>query len=269
MAHKFFYASDIHLEFNDLPDEDIPRGNNMILAGDIFTIPQLSRDNHRQRVLTFLENVSKKFDRVFFLTGNHEFYGAKIDDDQNLSEVLPKNFIHLYRGSSYDLDENTVIVGGTLWTDMKGADPGIMSLVGRGMNDFHYIYKPAGPASGRYSVFSTSDAVEIFRETFARIEKLVRDNSSKNIIVATHHAPSLKGVSNRYGSVNNPINFGYYTQLDAFIKANPQIKYWVHGHTHCQHKKKIGSTVLLSNARGYHTETGFHRFTMRKNFTVQ
>lgn len=277
MTHKFHYASDIHLEFNDLPNTQIPSGTNLILAGDILTIPMLSenRPKSRERSLTFLKNVSKKFKRVFYLSGNHEFYGAGIDEDKSILEtVFPNNFVHLYEGSSYNIDEKTVIVGGTLWTDMCGNDPAIKDIVGRGMNDFYYIRKAGVSAashakSGGYeTTFMPSDAVEIFNRTLTNIKKAVDDNKDKKVVVVTHHAPSILGVSNRYGSTANPINFGYYTALDSFIEERPQIKYWVHGHTHCIHKKKIGSIMLLSNARGYNGEPGYKNFNLRRTFTV-
>ena len=46
-------------------------------------------------------------------------------------------------------------------------------------------------------------------------------------------------------------NYGYFSELEEFILDRPQIKYWIYGHTHKQGTNDIGTTKLVSNARGY------------------
>ena len=67
--------------------------------------------------------------------------------------------------------------------------------------------------------------------------------------MATHHAPSLQGVSPSQRT--SRINAAYFTDLHAFIEARPNIGVWIHGHTHVQTEYAIGGCRVLSNARGY------------------
>ena len=54
----------------------------------------------------------------------------------------------------------------------------------------------------------------------------------------------------------------YSSDLDDFILQHPQIQVWVHGHTHDKFDYMIGSTRIVSNARGY---VGFERGTDKED----
>jgi hypothetical protein len=74
---------------------------------------------------------------VFYVTGNHESYGFDINLEAEYIEKYLPGVIHL-NDSSYHLDDSTVVLGGTLWTDMNKDDPLAHRAVGAGMNDFRY-----------------------------------------------------------------------------------------------------------------------------------
>ena len=87
-----------------------------------------------------------------------------------------------------------------------------------------------------------------------------------------YHAPSFKSKHPRYKD-SDPLNFSYYSALDLLIMDHPQIKVWVHGHTHESHDYKIGETRILCNPRGYST-LGNHdqenkNFDINKSFEVE
>jgi hypothetical protein len=47
------------------------------------------------------------------------------------------------------------------------------------------------------------------------------------------------------------MNGGFYSDLDDFIAYRPQIRLWMHGHTHEDFDYTIGTTRVVCNPRGY------------------
>lgn len=246
---RFHYMSDLHIEFG-MPKSMLFEGENLILAGDISLLGSLNPEKTdalnrktRDRTLLFFEHMVENFDRVFYLTGNHESYGFNIDlEAEYIQKYLP-DVEHLNNTTVW-IDEETLLFGGTLWTDMNAHNPVTMETVRNGMNDFHIIFKNG------HRIFHPQDAIDKHRETMYHLSELVKTHPEKKIVVATHHAPSALGLNPiHHGS--GDMNFGYYTDLDQFIMDHPNITHWVFGHTHIQTEFEIGSTKVLSNAKGY------------------
>lgn len=252
---KFHYMSDLHIEFA-MPKTTMFEGENLILAGDITVLRCLNPTKTdaanrklRDRTLTFFEHMVENFDRVFYLTGNHESYGFNIDQEaEYIAEYLP-NVEHLNNTTVF-IDDDTLLFGGTLWTNMNNGNPVTMETVRNGMNDFRLIYKDFEDSRFEHPVFTPKDALDKHKDTMYHLENLVKTYPEKKIVVATHHVPTIKGVNPvHHGS--GDMNFGYYTDLEQFILDHPNITHWVFGHTHIQDEFEIGSTKMLSNARGY------------------
>lgn len=129
---------------------------------------------------------------------------------------------------------------------MGGGDPLVELALQRGMSDFYLIEKRDGD---RMRGFRPSDARAAFTTSLAFIEGIVDANPDKKVVVATHHAPSLEGVSPSQRT--SRVNPAYLTDLTAVIEARPNIGVWVHGHTHVQTEYAVGGCRVLSNARGY------------------
>jgi predicted phosphodiesterase len=239
--------SDLHIEFA-MPKSMLFEGENLILAGDITCLRALNPTKTdsgnrklRDRTHTFFRTVQENFKRVFYVTGNHESYDFDVDlEAEYIAKYLP-GVIHL-NDSTYNIDDNTVIMGGTLWTDMNDNDDYSHYMVGRGMNDFRLIEKSGGR-------FSTLDAYNKHMATKSFLTKALEENKDKNVIVVTHHAPTYKGINPVH--TGSALNAGYASNLEDFILDRPQIKYFVFGHTHIQKTFQIGDTWLVSNARGY------------------
>ena len=251
---RFHYMSDLHIEFA-MPKAMLFTGENLILAGDITCLRCLNpvmndagNRKMRDRTLKFFEIAQENFKRVFYLTGNHESYNFNIGlEDTYIKKYLP-GVIHL-KNTTYELDDKTVIFGGTLWTDMDKRNPITMGAIMRGMNDFRLIYTGVGD-DHTPKIFRPEDAADRFDVTMAALKEALEKHKDKNVIVATHHAPIRKGINSNHVS-DTMMNHGYHTDLEQFIMDHPQIKYWVFGHTHIQDKFTIGETQVVSNARGY------------------
>lgn len=247
---RIHYMSDLHLEFGAL-EKPLPKGEVVILAGDVTLLSALdpakaerSAPRVREATLEFFDAVQKSFDTVVYLMGNHEHYGFCIDDT---AAAIRTHFpdVRLLENEHMALGD-AILVGATLWTDMGGGDPLTELAVQRGMSDFYLIEKRDGE---RTRPFRPADARGLYAGSLAHIEKVADENRDKRLVVATHHAPSLLGVS--ASQRTSRLNAAYFTDLHAFIEARPNIRVWVHGHTHVQTEYAVGGCRVLSNARGY------------------
>ena len=56
------------------------------------------------------------------------------------------------------------------------------------------------------------------------------------------------------------MNGGFHTELSEMILDHPNIKHWVHGHTHDPFDYKIGECRVVCNPRGYYPYEGSKRY---------
>lgn len=250
---RITYMSDLHLEFGRL-EQPLPKGDVLILAGDITLAGCLLEDElgssaMRVKTATFdlFEEAKANFKRVFYFQGNHEPYNFNISETPKvLKKALPG--VTLLDDKVVPLSDDVLLVGGTLWTDMnKGeAHDYIMGGLHSRMNDFNIvdINTKEGPRR-----FTTHDAVKRHAKTLRLIEKTAIDNPAKTIVVATHHAPSYKGLNPHHGG--STLNAGYASDLENFIASHPNIRFWIHGHTHVQTEYRIAQCRVMANCRGY------------------
>jgi predicted phosphohydrolase len=256
-------VSDIHLEF--YKDNNFPIINRhapyLIIAGDLAPID-------KPRYKEFLEIQSKKFEKVFVLLGNHEFYSKKYSMDQllqiarNICESFD-NVILLDR-NHYNITEKTTILGVTLWSDIN-------SYSSYHINDFKNILifpkETKYPRNNLLNGLSNRNinlTKELYCEYFKRdveylttqIELLEKEN--KDVIVLTHYAPSLIMNGKYYG---NKISSAFSTDLEYLFK--PPITVWISAHIHSNIDTKINNIRSVSNCMGYKDEdTGYKEKTI-------
>jgi len=231
--------SDLHLEFYPRTDsnpypfiENLANHpeTNLILAGDIHSYLLIEGA---------LRAFASKFKRVFYVTGNHEYYGtSKQKIDMILNSINLDNFFWLDK-TRVEIEEEgrTIgIAGATLWFK----DDPLNMLYEKGMNDFQYI------KNFRQWVYDENkQAVDFFIS-----------NIKKGDIVITHHLPSHSSVSPKFK--NSALNRFFANELDDLIKiTEPSL--WVHGHTHEFFNYMLHNTEVLCNPRGYPNEkTGLY-----------
>lgn len=239
------YMSDLHLEFEEfLPT---PVDSTLLLAGDILTY-KTYRNNKRKRKRydAFLAHVSREWDNVVAVMGNHEYYGWNAEVEPFIRGLYNNHGVHF-------LENDVVEVGGVrvagtcLWTDFFGDQPDYHDLVGLGMNDYHVT-----GLTTRMTYNKHMKAREFLR------------NANADVVV-THHAPSVDSVHAQY--LGSPLNAGYYSDLTDFVnEVSPKV--WVHGHMHHAVNYMMGNTNVLANPRGYpHEDNNFDnnaRFTLEK-----
>lgn len=221
---QFQYFSDIHIEWcNDQRVDEIiqavkPQAPYLIMAGDIG-------DPFKPSYLKFISAMSKLFQKVFLITGNHEYYQKKRKPNQpggitwievvdrhieKLVQTLP-NVIFL-NNSSYPFNEELVIFGGTMWTIPDEAE---IDLIFETVNDFRMI-----PG---FNVRSLPYFHTQFTEKLAEIL-----DTQRQVIVVSHHIPSFGLIDLAYKDCG--VNSAF--ACDVALRENPKIITWVYGHTH-------------------------------------
>jgi hypothetical protein len=151
--------------------------------------------------------------------------------------------------------------GATLWTDMNNCNPVDMGACQAGMNDYHLIYTtPEGlPLTPSETIHEHNVS------KFKLMETLWKDRETPTVVI-THHAPTLKSIHADH--VNSAINYAYASRMENIILENPQIKYWIHGHTHRSTKYQVGDCWVLANQCGYYMEHSYRIFNANESFEL-
>ena len=264
---KIKLVSDLHLEFSDYFVRNDDNCDVLILAGDIMVAQDL-HDHHAadfnpyssgaladlgrkmQRVARFrdfFKRCSFQFPHVIYVMGNHEFYHGKFyaGIDYMREEVAKYPNIYLLERDTKVIDDVT-FVGGTLWTNMNKGDPMTMHAIEDMMNDFRTIRND----KRNYATMSARDVVDRHARTLGYFKSVIAEQHDKKFVVVGHHSPSFQSVHEQYRD-EYLMNGGYHSDLSEFILDHPQIKLWVHGHTHHPFDYMIGETRIVCNPRGY------------------
>ena len=243
--------SDLHLE--RAPLETAPSGGEVLaLCGDIVEArlldPALGRPHWRARreaAEAFLETVAARFDAVFYVAGNHEYYGGSIEASH---EILRRRLPDAVRFLENEVVEHqgARFVGGALWSDFDQGAPEAMAVAGQMMSDFLAI-KADGGGDAEAARFTPADAAARHRETRALIE--IEAARGGPIVALTHHCPSYRCWPRMRAKA--PIRHAFCSDLEGVIEARPSIAYWLCGHTHIRKRFEIGACEVAMNPRGY------------------
>ena len=234
MKYKIRYVSDIHLEYGvDIKKFD-GEGDILVLSGDIMSrYYEVDYDK-------FFELVSKGYKDIIYVMGNHEYYYGDIETE--IEEI--KRMLIKYKNIYVLENELKEIRGqkfycGTMWTDF-GNNPLYELVAKKGMNDFKVIRKGN-------RTFTPTDAKEKHKKFLEGLTPYLQED----IIVVTHHSPTLKTINDKYKGSN--LNYAFASDLEGIIKGS-KIRYWIHGHVHNRIKVEIGNCEVVCNAHGYEGE---------------
>jgi predicted phosphodiesterase len=288
---KIALASDVHLEFGPITLDNTEGADVLVLAGDICVANHFvdGRPTYAQRLSReyrqFFDHVCKEFPQVVYIMGNHEHYSGDVAHTYNiLREHLDYGNLHILEKETWTHQGHTFI-GGTLWTNMNRSDGLTLSYTRNAMNDFREVlnsnrmvvrnvpvyernplWTEDGKNGGQYSKDATGamirigykskeeparwtpeDSVIDHDKMLAYVDHVTRAPGS--YIVVGHHCPSELSVAPQYKG--DMLNGAFRSSLDDFIEARPQIRYWLHGHTHHNFNYWIGETRVVCNPRGY------------------
>jgi len=264
---KVSLASDVHLEFGDLVLNNEDNADVLLLAGDICVAKELqySDSKYYGRFHDFFARCAGEFKDVIYVAGNHEHYHGTYDETYKIiREQLSKHSnIHVMDNETIHLNDTTFI-GGTLWTDFNNEDETTMRSISHMMNDFRIITAPGGRLSSwrdldgnihyRNEALKPEDVLVDHKAMLDFIDSVVVSDrlitSEGKYVVVGHHSPSKLSTKPQYEK-DWEMNGGYSSDLTKFIKDHPEIKLWVHGHTHHNFDYMVGETRILCNPRGY------------------
>ena len=288
---KLALASDLHLEFGPITLNNEENADVLVLAGDICVAAHFKEagptytKHLAKEYRQFFDHVCKEFPQVIYILGNHESYNGDVAHTYNtLKYNLDYGNLHILEKETWNHQGHTFI-GGTLWTDMNQSDGLAMSYAKSAMPDFREVLNSTrmvvrnvpvyernplwtedGKNGGQYKKntdgslirvgyksreeparWTPEDSVADHEKMLAYIDHVTRDPGS--YIVVGHHCPSELSVAACYKG--NLLNAAFRSQLDDFIESRPQIRFWLHGHTHYNFNYWIGETRVVCNPRGY------------------
>lgn len=241
--------SDLHLEVGQQYQTFDFRvaGKWLILAGDI------GRLNDYEGYRSFLERQVGRYEKVALVLGNHEFFGLSYEEGISKANQLSQEpsletkLVLLDRHVHRDESSGSVIMGCTLWSFVPDS---AKAVVESKISD----YKKIDGWSVEKNNHRHAEEAAWLDSKLQSLSNAARADpqghgSGRDILVVTHHAPSLTGTS-APEHVNNPWTPAFATDLLPRLNTE-RVKIWVFGHTHYTTELSSGSVRLIANQRGY------------------
>src|SRR5215472_72491 len=235
-AMKLNILSDLHLSLGalQLPEND---GDVVILAGDI------ARPNE---AVKWMLGLGKP---VFYVAGNHEFYGGSVV--ATVAELK-----RLCAGTNVRVLDNDEAIfrgvrflGTTLWTDFMLFGEGEMQEAAiqqalEFMRDFSRIRLD----DGDQRLFTPADAAALFNIHADWLDRKLSEPYPDPTVVITHHAPSRQSIHPRFA--DSLLNACFVSAAERLVDGS-RAQLWVHGHTHDSFDYVLNGTRVVCNPRGY------------------
>jgi predicted phosphohydrolase len=257
--------SDIHLEFeHTFRIPNLKKNQVVLLAGDIGRQGRTSGSLNKELEAFLLDTLSSGA-IVLFVTGNHEYYGSRIDKLNKLLKEFQSN-----NENFYFLDDESILIneiefiGGTLWTDFNnqnsltfleiGGDKKFLGKTANTTKDYQKIRKK-GSLYGKvnYSNLMTKDTYLLHKQTLRYIKSRIGESHTQ--FVMTHFAPSELFLDKKRWSGEqtngydyNISKYAYYSELESIAE---EFDYWASGHTHKYVDESKNGVRYLSHPRGY------------------
>lgn len=260
---KFTLISDLHVDLHswqwsllDECDPSIP----MVVAGDI--------SNDVMQSSTWLAELRRRFPRVLWTAGNHDYYNLGFhrtrlasefeqqwpypsdvsEIDQHYTRWCDDQDIVYLDSSSAEMD-GVLFLGATGWHDFNA--PGFTrdQQIGgwaNSMRDAQHI---------QWSRFGSEDWQSVLLTAQLQAE-YIRDTvgaDSQPKVVVTHHLPHVDLCRFTTNPVWNLLNGSFVNTLLSDC-ANSSVRAWCYGHTHFRGDREIDGVRYINNARGYPNE---------------
>lgn len=213
----------------------------LLLAGDV------GRLTDYQPYAGFLAAQAARYDRVFLVLGNHEFWGLRYEAGLDAAgrlcaEPALRGRVELLHRTRWDCPRTRLsILGCTLWSRIPKE---AFAVVRDKVKDFR-----------RIDGWTPEEHVRRHEEDVAWLGHEVRrlaaqGEERRQLLVATHHAPSLEGTS-RPQDAGNPWSVAFASDVLGQGGGWQAVGVWVYGHTHyCADFERYGVRVV-ANQRGY------------------
>jgi predicted phosphodiesterase len=221
--------SDLHFEFH--ADEGLsfvesmpPEGVDvLVLAGDIA-------------VAGGIEAALSKFcaryanSTVVYVHGNHEFYGGDRDSVVEETRSAARQHANLAW-----LDCDAVVIQGRRF---------LGTPLWFRCDDEAALFKGAMPDFSRIRGFESW----AYREN-ARALDFLDGELQRGDVVITHHLPSRASIAPQFAG--HATNSFFVCDVEADLLEPRGAAFWMHGHTHCSLRYRLGDTTVVCNPFGY------------------
>tara|TARA_B110000503_G_scaffold134151_1_gene212693 strand:+ start:1157 stop:2026 length:870 start_codon:yes stop_codon:yes gene_type:complete len=271
---KICIASDIHMEIGGYPGQTKhlkDGGDLLILAGDItcsryFSKAAIESKNYpeakkgRANFDKLMKHWCSRFEKVFYIMGNHESYGFVLDNSApTMRNYLKETNVRVLENEAEEF-KGVMFLGATLWTDFNKDNPTDMYRAQNSMNDYRtisskrmeeitYVERNHPNQSIKYGLITPHFIYQKHLASRKFLEYNIEHHKDKKTVVITHHAPSLRCQNtNRYGM---ELAFSYCSEMDDLVEKSTNVALWISGHNHYNYDFMIGKTRLISNQRGY------------------
>uniref|UniRef100_A0A6C0AE87 Calcineurin-like phosphoesterase domain-containing protein n=1 Tax=viral metagenome TaxID=1070528 RepID=A0A6C0AE87_9ZZZZ len=244
---SFQVYSDLHLEHyrGKIPEIE-PKADYLILAGDIAT-PSTMKILEK-----FLKYCSTKWQKVFYICGNHEFYGGediiKLKEDYR---TLCSNFSNVHF-----LDNEYIIVDGIAIYGFIGWTPLDKFIIRDGYDvlcDFDNIKIEKKYMTPKMMVDMSKSDLELFKTFIDKVnnEEIICDS----VLIISHFPPIRDGTSApEYTGNELQAYFSWENMMKICGISCKKIKTHVSGHTHWSYDFMIEGIRYISNQMGYPKE---------------
>ena len=239
--------SDIHLEFykgsevKEVLNRLLTSAEVLILAGDIHV--------GRSNVADVLKYVSKRYEIVIFVPGNHEYYnGAEIGSFKQME--VPNNVFVLDNADM--LYKDIHFIGSTLWSSLGREVPNMYHRTRASVSHW--------PDFKRIKDNSLDKHIARYDECVEFIYKRLNDKelaSFNKKFVITHFLPSIKCVNAKWFMDPQTRSNNFYFASDALnidrIPKDANVV-WGFGHTHDAFSGYVDGVNMYCNPVGYPNE---------------
>lgn len=261
---KLAWCTDIHLDFIDRPDEvgrvheEFAEPLSQVDCDGVVISGDLSLAEHVCRHLRILDTVVKK--PVYFVLGNHDFYGGSFDvvRSEVRSTCAASTHLRYLTGTEpIVLSPKVALVGDDGWYDARHGNLSAANFV---MSDWFRISDyisngsmepgPWGPRPHMGTIVSLSR--KFADESADRLRAALRTAaaSHETVIVVTHVPPWPK-VHRHNGKTGSPATHPWYTSkatgdaIEDIAREFPRVKFEVFcGHTHGKFDARLGPNVV-------------------------
>jgi predicted phosphohydrolase len=229
---KLQILSDVHLEMGQTLETPV-MAPHLALLGDIGNPWQPS-------YAAFMAEQSAKFETVFVVLGNHEYYGATLKgaraQARKVCNALPN--VRLLCEEAVDVGEYRIL-GTTLWSRVDPLDAYEVSC---SISDFRRIRG--------WSLCAHNEEHERCA-TWLNVALELAELDSSPAIVLTHF-PITQRRTSHPRDAGGPFSSYFANDMDRLI--GPPCVLFAHGHTHFSSSQVINGVPVVSNQYGYSAE---------------
>lgn len=192
-------------------------------------------------------------------TLNQEYKDELVSQEMDNVHLLDRDVVKI---------DDIVFIGATLWTDMNKEDPYTMMVAPNYMTpDFGLIHEGETTSDEyitRKKKLQVATWLDKNEKHFGFIKKLTEVNSGEKVCIVTHHGCTFKAVDEKFEHELVGNGF-FFSEYGDYIADHPNIRAWIHGHTHSPVDLMIGETRVVANPFGYPSEkTMFNEY-----FTIE